>query len=116
LGGRGRQISEFEASLVYRVSSRTARATQRNPVPKKQNKTKKKKQKKKKTGVSAQIWGYPTVYECRTGIRSVFLIRSIECKIIIKDKKWIPFWEGGVGCFICCSPSCPHHKGLGVMN
>jgi hypothetical protein len=32
LGGRGRQISEFKASLVYRVSSRTARATQRNPV------------------------------------------------------------------------------------
>ena len=35
LGGRGRGISEFEASLVYRVSSRTARATQRNPVWKK---------------------------------------------------------------------------------
>jgi hypothetical protein len=35
LGGRGRQISEFEASLVYRVSSRTARAIQRNPVSKK---------------------------------------------------------------------------------
>jgi hypothetical protein len=35
LGGRGRQISEFEASLVYKVSSRTARATQRNPVSKK---------------------------------------------------------------------------------
>jgi hypothetical protein len=34
LGGRGRQISEFEASLVYKVSSRTARATQRNPVSK----------------------------------------------------------------------------------
>jgi hypothetical protein len=34
LGGRGRQISEFEASLVYRVSSRIARATQRNPVSK----------------------------------------------------------------------------------
>jgi hypothetical protein len=32
LGSRGRQISEFEASLVYRVSSRTARAIQRNPV------------------------------------------------------------------------------------
>jgi hypothetical protein len=32
LGGRGRRISEFEASLFYRVSSRTARATQRNPV------------------------------------------------------------------------------------
>jgi hypothetical protein len=35
LGGRGRQISEFEASLVYRVSSRTARATQRNPISEK---------------------------------------------------------------------------------
>jgi hypothetical protein len=38
LGGRGRQISEFEASLLYKVSSRTARATQKNPVLK--NKTK----------------------------------------------------------------------------
>jgi hypothetical protein len=38
LGGRGRQISELEA---YRVSSRTARATQRNPVSKKKNKNKK---------------------------------------------------------------------------
>jgi hypothetical protein len=27
--------SEFEASLLYRASSRTARATQRKPVPKK---------------------------------------------------------------------------------
>jgi hypothetical protein len=55
LGGRGRRISEFEASLVYKVSSRTARATQRNPVSKnktknpktKQNKTKNKKKKEK---------------------------------------------------------------------
>jgi hypothetical protein len=31
-GGRGRWISEFEASLAYKVSSRTARAIQRNPV------------------------------------------------------------------------------------
>jgi hypothetical protein len=35
LGGRGRWISEFEVSLVYRVSSRTAWATQRSPVSKK---------------------------------------------------------------------------------
>jgi Sec-independent protein translocase protein TatA len=37
--GRQRQawISEFKASLIYRVSSRTARATQRNPVSKNQN-------------------------------------------------------------------------------
>jgi hypothetical protein len=41
LGGRGRWISEFEGSLVYKVSSRTARAIQRNPVSK-QNKTKQK--------------------------------------------------------------------------
>jgi hypothetical protein len=37
LGGRGRQISEFRARLVYKVSSRTARAIQRNPVLKKTN-------------------------------------------------------------------------------
>jgi hypothetical protein len=43
LGGRGRKISEFEASLVYRMDSRTARATQRNPVSK--NKTKQQQQK-----------------------------------------------------------------------
>jgi hypothetical protein len=36
LGGRGRRISEFKASLVYKVCARTARATQRNPVSKKQ--------------------------------------------------------------------------------
>jgi hypothetical protein len=48
LGGRGRQISEFKASLVYRVSSRTARAIQRNPVLKQTNKQKKKQKKEKK--------------------------------------------------------------------
>ena len=40
MGDRGRWISEFEASLVYRVSSRTARATQRNPVSGKEEKKK----------------------------------------------------------------------------
>jgi hypothetical protein len=43
----GRRISELKASLVYRVSSRTARAIQRNPVSKKkktkQNNTNKQK-------------------------------------------------------------------------
>jgi hypothetical protein len=38
LAGRGRQISEFEASLVYKVISRTVKATQRNPVSKQTNK------------------------------------------------------------------------------
>jgi hypothetical protein len=55
LGGRGRQISEFKASLVYRVSSRTARATQRNPVLKKQtNKQNTQKQTNKQTNKELQ--------------------------------------------------------------
>jgi hypothetical protein len=42
-GGRGRQISEFKASLVYKVSSRTARATQRNRLESHRNPKKRKK-------------------------------------------------------------------------
>ena len=38
LGVRGRQISEAEASLVYRASSRTATTTQKNSVSKTENK------------------------------------------------------------------------------
>ena len=39
---RQADLSEFKASLIYKVSSRTARATQTNPVTKIQkNKTKK---------------------------------------------------------------------------
>jgi hypothetical protein len=55
LGGRGRRISEFEASLVYKMSFRTARVIQRNPVSKnktKQNKTKKKKKKRERLNCS----------------------------------------------------------------
>jgi hypothetical protein len=54
LGDRGRQNSEFEASLVYRVSSRTARAIQRNPVSKKRETDKKKKKKRKKKSKEKQ--------------------------------------------------------------
>ena len=59
LGGRDRQISEFEASLVYKVSFRSVRAIQRNPVSKnkKQNNNKqtnkqKNKQDKAQTSLS----------------------------------------------------------------
>jgi hypothetical protein len=48
LGGRGRRNFEFKASLVYRVSSRTARATQKKTLSGK-TKTKNKKTKDKKT-------------------------------------------------------------------
>ena len=41
LGRRGRQISKFKASLVYKVSSRTARTIQENPVLKRQTKKQK---------------------------------------------------------------------------
>jgi hypothetical protein len=53
LGGRGRWISEFEASLVYKVNSRTARAIQRNPVWEKQ----KQKQKTNKQTNKTRRWG-----------------------------------------------------------
>jgi hypothetical protein len=49
LRGRGRQIFEFRASLVYRVSSRTARPIQRNPVSKNQTKPTKQTKNKKQT-------------------------------------------------------------------
>jgi Sec-independent protein translocase protein TatA len=49
---RGRWISEFKASLVYRVSSRTARTIQRNPVSKKQNKNKTKQKTTKKNNLT----------------------------------------------------------------
>ena len=35
---KGRKISELEARVIYTVSSRTARAAQRNPVSKHQKK------------------------------------------------------------------------------
>jgi hypothetical protein len=47
MGGRGRRISEFEASLVYRVSFRTARGIQRNPVSNPSPPQKKRKKRKK---------------------------------------------------------------------
>jgi hypothetical protein len=60
--GRQRQaISEFEASLVYKVSSRTARAIQRNPVSKNQNQNQKK---KKKTCKLFSIWVFCDCAPC----------------------------------------------------
>jgi hypothetical protein len=64
LGGRGRQISEFEASLIYRVSSRTARATQRNPVSKKQKRRRKKKKKKEE---EEEVRANLSTFHCTNG-------------------------------------------------
>ena len=61
MGGRSRRISEFEASLVYRVIFRTARATQRNSVSKKtkQNKQTKNQQQQKARGDKMPSVGGP---------------------------------------------------------
>jgi hypothetical protein len=59
LGGRVCWISEFEASLIYKVNSRRARTIQRNPVSKqnktKQNKTKQNKKKKRERERNLQL-------------------------------------------------------------
>jgi hypothetical protein len=57
LGGTGRRISEFEASLVYKVGSRTARAIQRNPVSK--NKQTKKRVHHIKKGMAVEVGSWP---------------------------------------------------------
>jgi hypothetical protein len=49
LGDRGRQISEFEASLVYKLSSRTARGF----IEKLQSVLKKKKKKMEAEGLTS---------------------------------------------------------------
>ena len=51
MGGRGRQITEFKASLLYRVSSRTARAIQGNPVLK----NGKERRKKRNQGMASNL-------------------------------------------------------------
>jgi hypothetical protein len=56
LGGRGRQISEFEASLVYRVSSRK-KQTNKTPKQQQQQQTKNKpKKQNKKTVLGLRSW------------------------------------------------------------
>jgi hypothetical protein len=60
LGNRGRQISEFKASLVYKVSSRKARAIQRNPVSKNQKNKNKQTNKTNKTNLRKCTTGWST--------------------------------------------------------
>jgi hypothetical protein len=105
LGGRGRQISEFEASLVYRVSSRRARATQRNPVSEN-------KQTNKRTNE-------------RTNERKKE--RKKERKSTIKKAQSIPehadaeikYVTMGTGCFILCEETMNalnKHQGLHMQR
>jgi hypothetical protein len=54
LGSRGRQISEFEASLVYKVEFQDSQDYTEKPCLKKQNKTK---QNKTKQNKKCTRWG-----------------------------------------------------------
>jgi hypothetical protein len=78
LGGRGRQTLEFEASLVYRVSSRTARATQRNPASKIQ---KKRKNKQAKVRVSRSKKMENMNQKNRKTLKTEILSEAGQCKL-----------------------------------
>jgi hypothetical protein len=92
LGGKGRVISEFEASLVYRVSSRTARATQRNPVLKKQRQSKQSKPKE-----CAPVGFLISMAECLTKVNlrkgEFLLAHSLRAHSL---SFWVQECEGGV--------------------
>jgi hypothetical protein len=82
LGGRGKWISEFEASLVYRVSSRTARATQRNPVSEnktKQNKTKQNKTMNKQKNTMSYLGMDASKHGCLSYITSLQRLHLSDC-------------------------------------
>ena len=72
-GGRGRQISEFEASLVYRMSSRTARTIQTNPVWKK-------KKKRNQYGL-----GYVVFLSCVLYLPLLHVIKAICFSLFVAD-------------------------------
>jgi hypothetical protein len=87
LGGKGRQISEFKASLVYKVSSKSARATQRNSgKTKPTNQPTKQKTQKSKTKAKQKVSQSklsPETDECSAELYQPFreglkLIRSIQ--------------------------------------
>jgi hypothetical protein len=84
LGNKGRQISEFEASLVYKVSSRTARAIQRNPVSKKNKKQKTKKKKER------QGWMLQGLLRCHA-LTKVHMTLAQLCLPNPSSLKFVPF-------------------------
>jgi hypothetical protein len=79
LGGRGRQISEFKASLVYRVSSRTARAIKRSPVSKTPKK-KKKNNNKTKTKTAPILLTYDCTKFKYQELISKVLVQTVHTK------------------------------------
>jgi hypothetical protein len=68
LGGRGRRISEFEASLVYKVSSRTARAITGKPCL----------EKNKKQKHMENSWGFAILFENLVVFRNIYFVAFHE--------------------------------------
>jgi hypothetical protein len=87
LGGRGRQISKFEASLVYRVSFKTARTAQRNFVSKiktgKKGKKKETKQKSNKFKIKGP--GLNHIEKLIGGHRQLWL----DIKKLVPGAQWV---------------------------
>jgi hypothetical protein len=71
LGGRGRRISEFEASLVYRVSSRTAGGLHRETLSPKTKPTKQTNKKRNGINVSKK-----TDVKTYTGSFNDFILKT----------------------------------------
>jgi hypothetical protein len=95
LGGRGRQISEFEASLVYRVSSRTTRAIQRNPVSKKQKTRQKKYKTTTKTKRKKRVVSKTRILEQRPNSSpACHLCATLQSPLATQNLFSVPFFKG----------------------
>jgi hypothetical protein len=85
LGGRGRRISEFKASLVYKVSSRTARAIRRNPVSKNKTTTTK--------NLSYHVLGLGTFSEIPVASPNTKGANTTRSLVICSIDLYIPSWK-----------------------
>ena len=82
---------EFEASLGYKVSSRTARAIQRNPVLKKQNTNKQTNKQTNKKDKGHHCWDKAETYrvgkDCTNSTSNRELISKIQQELKKLDVK-----------------------------
>jgi hypothetical protein len=89
--GRQRQedLCEFKASMVYRVSSRTARATQKNPVSKKQKQKNKNKKNQTNKNKNKNKTSKRNIHFKRYSIPVLALERNISGLKKKKSLRWI---------------------------
>ena len=99
MGGRGRWISEFNASLVHRAGSSTARDTQRNLVSK--NKTKQ----QNKNFDRSSLEAYYSVVFCCLSNSIVFGLKRISSGSTLlglssRSRLWSRNWSEDTACEI----------------